>query len=198
MIRRRSSPVASAGATDVFIPGLHQFVNQGGGRGEAHGESLLAGRQTDAEGDMGLAGAAVSERDDVLTTLDVFASCQLQDQHLVERGDGLEFEAVEAFDGGELGLPDPPLDHAALPVDQLQFGEADKITQMVGHAARAHHRHVRLAQSGQAHALHQDLAKLGSVDRQLHAQAPDRGVESVEVILEAEEGPVPDAHGRRR
>jgi hypothetical protein len=35
----------------------------------------------------------------------------------VERGDGLEVEGIEAFDNGELGLPDPPLDHAALPVD---------------------------------------------------------------------------------
>ena len=50
---------------------------------------------------MGLAGSAVAERDDILTTLDVFASRQLQNQHLVERCDGLEVEAVEAFDGGE-------------------------------------------------------------------------------------------------
>ena len=35
-----------------FIPGLHQFMNQGGGREEADGEPLLAGRQTETEGDM--------------------------------------------------------------------------------------------------------------------------------------------------
>ena len=99
-----------------FIPGLHQFMNQGSGREEADGEPLLAGRQTETEGDMGLASSAVAERDDILTTLDVFASRQLQNQHLVERGDGLEVEAVEAFDGGEPGLSDPPLDHAALTV----------------------------------------------------------------------------------
>ncbi len=102
-----------------FIPGLHQFMNQGSGREEADGEPLLAGRQTETEGDMGLAGSAVAERDDILTTLDVFASRQLQNQHLVERCDGLEVEAVEAFDGGEPGLSDPPLDHAALTVDQF-------------------------------------------------------------------------------
>ena len=32
-------------------------MNQGGGREEADGEPLLAGRQTETEGDMGLAGA---------------------------------------------------------------------------------------------------------------------------------------------
>ena len=37
-----------------FIPGLHQFMNQGSGREEADGEPLLAGRQTETEGDMGL------------------------------------------------------------------------------------------------------------------------------------------------
>ena len=51
--------------------------------------------------------------------IDVFASRQLQNQHLVERGNGLEVEAVEAFDGGELGLPDPPFDHPAFAVDQF-------------------------------------------------------------------------------
>ena len=49
--------------------------------------------------------SAVAERDDILTTLDVFASRQLQNQHLVERCDGLEVEAVEAFDGGDPERP---------------------------------------------------------------------------------------------
>ena len=100
-----------------LVSGLHQLVNQGGGRGEAHREPLLAGCQTKAESDMGLAGAAVAERDDVLAALGIFTARQLHDQHLVERWDGLEVEAVEAFDGGEPGLPDPPLDHPAFAVD---------------------------------------------------------------------------------
>ena len=44
----------------------------------------------------------------------------------------LEVEAVEAFDGGEPSLPDPPLDHPAFAVDQFQFSEADEIAHMVG------------------------------------------------------------------
>ena len=52
-----------------LVSGLHQLVNQGGGRGEAHREPLLAGCQTKAESDMGLAGAAVAERDDVLAAV---------------------------------------------------------------------------------------------------------------------------------
>ena len=73
----------------LLVPGFHQLVDQGGGGGEAHGEPLLTGRQTEAEGDMGLAGARVAERDDVLVAVGVFTSRQFQNQHLVERRDGL-------------------------------------------------------------------------------------------------------------
>ena len=51
---------------------------------------LLAGRQAETEGDVGLAGPTVAERDEVLAALDVLAAGQLQDQRLVERGDDLE------------------------------------------------------------------------------------------------------------
>ena len=34
--------------------------------------------------------------------------------------------------GGNLGLPDPPLDHPAFAVDQFQFSEADGIAHMAG------------------------------------------------------------------
>ena len=50
----------------TVVPGLHQFVDQGGGGGEAHGHSPLAGGQAQAQGDVGLAGAAVADGDDVL------------------------------------------------------------------------------------------------------------------------------------
>ena len=59
-----------------FIPGLHQLVDQGGGRGEAHGHPALAGGQGQSQGDVGLAGAAVADGDDILPALYVFATCQ--------------------------------------------------------------------------------------------------------------------------
>ena len=62
----------------LVIAGLHEFVDQRGGGDEADRETLLAGRQ--AEGDVGLAGATVAERDAVLAALDVRAAGQLQDQ----------------------------------------------------------------------------------------------------------------------
>ena len=52
-----------------LIPGLHQFVHQACGGGEAHRHTRLAGGQSQTEGDMGLAGAAVADGDDVLAVL---------------------------------------------------------------------------------------------------------------------------------
>ena len=65
----------------------------------ADGEAFLTSRQTEAEGDMGFAGAAIAKCDDVFTTLDVFTTRQFQNQ----RWHGFEVEAVQAFDGEELG-----------------------------------------------------------------------------------------------
>ena len=80
----------------LVIAGLDEFVDQRGGGDEADRETLLAGRQAETEGDVGLASATVAERDEVLAALDVRAAGQLQDQRLVERRDDLEVEAVEA------------------------------------------------------------------------------------------------------
>ena len=104
-----------------------------GGGGEAHAEALLAGGEAEGESDMRLADAARAEQDYVLAARDAYSPrARSSDQHLVERWDGLEVEAVEAFDGGEPGLPDPPLDHPAFAVDQFQFSEADEIAHMAG------------------------------------------------------------------
>ena len=61
-----------------FVPGLDQLVNQSGGGSEAYGQSTLACSKAETEGDMGLAGAAVADDDDVVAALDILASCQLQ------------------------------------------------------------------------------------------------------------------------
>ncbi len=101
------------------------------GRGhEAHGQALLAGRQAEGQGDVGLSDARGAEQDDVLAPGDVFPTSQFQDQHFIERGDGGEVEALQLLDGGELGLLDPPLHEAALPVDQFQLDEPFEVPDM--------------------------------------------------------------------
>ena len=80
----------------LVIAGLDELVDQGSGGDEADREALLAGRQTETEGDVGLAGATVAERDEVLAALDVRAAGEVQDQRLVERRDDLEVEGIEA------------------------------------------------------------------------------------------------------
>jgi hypothetical protein len=50
---------------------------------------------------------------------------------LLSDGRARVVEAVEAFDGRELRLLDPSLDHPPLSLDQLQFGKAQQVTDMV-------------------------------------------------------------------
>jgi hypothetical protein len=115
----------------AFVAGLHQLVDQRGGGGEADGHALLAGGQPEAQADMGLAGSAGPEGDDVLAPLDPFAAGQFQHLHLVELGDRLEVEAVEALGGRELRGLDASLDHPPLAVDQFQFDQAGQELDMV-------------------------------------------------------------------
>ena len=111
----------------AFVPGFHEFVDQGGGGGEAHRPAPLAGGQAQSQGDVGLAGAAVADGNHVFTALDVLAPGQLHDQGFVHRGDGGEVEGVQALGGGEAGGTDPSLYQALVAVGEFQFGEPEQV-----------------------------------------------------------------------
>ena len=68
-----------------------------------HRHSPLAGGQAQSQGDVGLAGAAVSDGDVVLPPLDAFAAGQLHHQGPVHRGDGHKVEGVQALGSREAG-----------------------------------------------------------------------------------------------
>ena len=76
----------------------------------------LAGGQAQTESDMGLAGAAVTDGNDILAARDVFTAGQLHYQGLVHRGDGREVEGVQALHGGKACRPDPTLHHELVAV----------------------------------------------------------------------------------
>ena len=71
------------------------------GSGEAHCQSLLAGGESESQGDVRLAGSAVAYGDDVLATLDVLAARELGHELPVHRRYGREVEGVQALYGGE-------------------------------------------------------------------------------------------------
>src|SRR6476660_1601892 len=98
---------------------------------EANRQPLLAGRETEPETDVRLAGAAVADRDDVLPAGHILRAGELQNEGLVERRNGSEVEAVQALHGREPRLLDPTLDHAPFAVDQLQFGQAQPNVDMI-------------------------------------------------------------------
>ena len=114
-----------------LVPGLDQLVDQRGGRGEADRQSPLAGGESQTEGHMGLAGAAVADGDDVLPPVYVLAACQLHGQVLVHRRHGQEVEGVEALGGGEACRLDPAVNHPMMAVYQLKLREPQQVARMV-------------------------------------------------------------------
>ena len=90
---------------------------------------------------MGLAGAARAQGDDVLAPLDPLAARQFQYLRLVQRGDGLEVEAVKALGDRELRCLDAPLDHAAFATDPFQLHQLGQELNMIQALGRAMARH---------------------------------------------------------
>src|SRR5271154_4228469 len=98
---------------------------------EADRQPFLAGRETEPETDMRLAGAGVADRDDVLPAGHILRAGELQHEGLVERRNGGEVEAVQALHGRKPRLLDPTLHHAPFALDQLQFGQAQQKANMI-------------------------------------------------------------------
>src|SRR5664280_98372 len=106
-------------------------MNESRGSIEANRQPLLAGRETEPDTNVGLAGAAVADRDDVLPAGHILRAGELQHEGLVERRNGGEVEAVQTLHGREPRLLDPTLDHPPFAVDQLQFGQAQQKANMI-------------------------------------------------------------------
>ena len=151
----------------TLVARLHQFVDQGRGGGEADRHPFLAGREPQAEGDVGFAGAAWAKGDHVLAPFDPVAARQLQHLHLVELGNRLEVEALEAFGGRELGCLDAALDHPSLAIDQLQFDQARQELDMVQALGGALARHLLI--------LTQECRKLQPLEVMLQQDLGDMG-----------------------
>src|ERR1039458_7124054 len=98
---------------------------------ETNRQPLLTGRETESETDVGLAGAGVAYRDDVLPAAHILRAGEVQHEDLVERGNDGEVEAVQALHGREPRLLDPTLHRAPFAVDQLQFGQAQQKADMI-------------------------------------------------------------------
>ena len=86
----------------LFVTGLDQFADQGGGGDEANAIAALTCGQAGRQGDVRLAGAAVAEQQDVLPASHVLASCQFEDQRLVERGMARKSKLSRLFTTGNL------------------------------------------------------------------------------------------------
>ena len=115
----------------AFVDGPDEFMDESSGSGEAYFPALLAGRQTQSQGDMGFTCAAWPQCDDILAPVDELTAGQLHGQDLVQRRDDLEVEAVQAFGRRELCGLDPALDHPAFALDQFQLAKPQQVVDVI-------------------------------------------------------------------
>ena len=115
----------------TFLPTFQQGGHHPGGRVEADLASLLTCSEGDGAGKVRLPGAAVADHEHVLTLVDMLRADQFAHTRLVDRGLLLEVETVEAFRGWKLRRLDPPFDHPALALDQLQLAKPQQILHMI-------------------------------------------------------------------
>ena len=115
----------------LLVARFKKFVNQCRGGDEADGYSFLAGGQAQSNGDVRLAGAAIARRDHILPSRHIVGAGEIKDQCLVQGWQGLEVEAVQAFDRREAGRLDPPFNQPPFPVDQFQFRQALQIAGVI-------------------------------------------------------------------
>ena len=115
----------------AFVDGLDEFMDESSGSGEAYFPALLAGRQTQSQGDMGFTCAAWPQCDDIGAPVYELTAGQLHGQDLVQRRDDLEVEAVQAFGRRELCGLDPALDHPAFALDQFQLAKPQQVVDVI-------------------------------------------------------------------
>ena len=92
----------------------------------------LACRHAQGDGDMGFAATAGAKSDDLLASIDKIRAGQIHNQFLVECGDRIEVETLQALDGREPRRLDASLNHAGFAVYQLQFDQARQVPGMIG------------------------------------------------------------------
>jgi hypothetical protein len=96
----------------ALVTRLHQLMDEPNRRRKGDGKAALASGEAERQACMRLPGAAVAQSDDVLAGEDKFASCEFENERLVERRDGGEVECVETLHCREAGGADAALDHA--------------------------------------------------------------------------------------
>src|SRR3982074_3207799 len=116
---RNTVQKGGAAALDLrlLVARLQQFMDEGRGGIESDRQRLLTGRETEPETNVGLAGAAVADRDAILPAGHILRAGELQHEGLVERRNGGEIEAVQALHGQEPRL----LDGGLLPASLMYF-----------------------------------------------------------------------------
>src|SRR4030095_13428694 len=81
----------------LFVTRLHQLMDEPDRRRKGHSKAALAGGEAECQAGMRLARAGIAQGDDILAGGDIFATCEFENERLVERRNGGEVESVETL-----------------------------------------------------------------------------------------------------
>ncbi len=125
--------ISSDQAAQVFLgASFDEFVGQGVAGHEAHPLTLPAGLAAQGGGQMGLAGAAFAQQDDVAFVLKMRPCRQLAHQALIQGRRGLEVEGLKGLEQGKPGLLEAALFPVVRANAQLQLGELQQELRIIG------------------------------------------------------------------
>lgn len=110
--------------------GLDHLVDQRSGGGEAHPPFLLAGGDGQAGEQMGLAGAAVTDKDDRLRFGDVIALGKFMDLLGGDLGIAREVELRQGLHPRKTGFADAPFDQSLFALLEFGLEQRFQITEM--------------------------------------------------------------------
>ena len=106
----------------AFVARFHQLMHEPGRREEGDREAALAGGEAERQTDMRLAGAGITQSNEIVAGDDILVSGQFKDERLVERRDGGDVERVETLHRRKMRGADAPLDHAPFAIDEFELG----------------------------------------------------------------------------
>jgi hypothetical protein len=109
-------------AQDMALVGLQKIVSQTTAGDKTGADALPAGFHAQSCGQMGFAGAAFTQENDVPPLTDIFSGGQLMQQASVQTRGGLMVKHLHGLQEWKLGLPETPFQAAFPPHLQLNIG----------------------------------------------------------------------------
>jgi hypothetical protein len=110
----------SEGAPSMGKSRFHQLMNEPGRREEGDWEAAPASGQAERQTGMRLAGAGITQSNDIVPGGEIFAAGEFENERLVERRDSGEVECIETLYCWKMRAANAAFDHAPFAIDEFE------------------------------------------------------------------------------